>query len=216
MKSFSHLKALQYLYGPDKQIVEIDLSNGVKVNATEMAKIFGKQPRIFLRKKSVKALIALWKSKLDKSEGTKRPLALLETAFLSNEGESEGTFSEVNQADYDPRILEVRRGGEAGGETWMCRKLAIKFAAWLNPEFEDWLLDILDSLLFGPMGETMSMLGEVAALANERDALLKEVVPNPVQLKVDDLNRQITHLRRRLSKATGQQLNMLRQLETPS
>lgn len=33
--------------------------------------------------------------------------------------------------------------------TWMHRVLAIKFAAWLNPDFEVWVFTTIDDILFG-------------------------------------------------------------------
>lgn len=33
--------------------------------------------------------------------------------------------------------------------TYMCRKLALKFAAWLDIDFEIWIIDTIDKILFG-------------------------------------------------------------------
>lgn len=213
MTALAHLKPLEYRYGA--HTVEFDLTEGVMVNATEMAKIFGKRPVDFLRRKSTKRLIALWIAKLAKTEVLNSHLALPENALLPFEIGEQGDDLEVKQADYDPRILQVRWGGDAGGETWMCRKLAIKFAAWLDVEFEDWLLDTLDSLLFGPLGQGLHLLRQIAKLTNQREALRKQAVPDPVQQQVDDLTRQINHLNRRLAATKGQQLTMLRELDQP-
>lgn len=213
MTALAHLKPLEYPY--KGQIVEFDLTDGVMINATEMARIFSKKPEVFLRKKSTKRLIAFWAVKLNESKVTNHHLALPENALLPLESGEQDDVLRANQADYDPRILQVRWGGDTGGQTWMCRKLAIKFAAWLDVEFEDWLLDILDSLLFGPMGQHLTMMREIATLTNQREALLQQAIPNPIQQQVSDLNRQIRHLNRRLAAAKGQQLDMLRQLNSP-
>ena len=43
-------------------------------------------------------------------------------------------------------VLTVNHGGRNPG-TWMHQKLALKFAAWLSPEFELWVYDRIDELL---------------------------------------------------------------------
>jgi len=45
-------------------------------------------------------------------------------------------------------ILTTKQGGKNQG-TWMHRKLALKFAAWLSPEFELWVYDKIDEILRG-------------------------------------------------------------------
>lgn len=47
----------------------------------------------------------------------------------------------------NPSFRTIKGGKYAS--TWMHRKLALKFAAWLNPDFEVWVYDIIDKLLFG-------------------------------------------------------------------
>jgi phage antirepressor YoqD-like protein len=42
--------------------------------------------------------------------------------------------------------LEIKRGGNSPG-TWFHRKLALKFAGWLNAEFELWMIDRVDEVL---------------------------------------------------------------------
>ncbi|WP_088656237.1 phage antirepressor KilAC domain-containing protein [Geofilum rhodophaeum] len=43
-------------------------------------------------------------------------------------------------------VLEVTHGGRSAG-TWMHQKLALKFAAWLSPDFELWVYDRIEELL---------------------------------------------------------------------
>jgi hypothetical protein len=47
----------------------------------------------------------------------------------------------------DDVVVTVNGGTERG--TWMHRRLALKFAAWLSPEFELWVYDRIEELLLG-------------------------------------------------------------------
>ncbi len=44
------------------------------------------------------------------------------------------------------KIIKVIKGGIYSG-TWMCEKLALKFAAWLSAKFEIWVFDKIQELL---------------------------------------------------------------------
>ncbi len=43
-------------------------------------------------------------------------------------------------------IVNIQNGGNQPG-TWAHQKLALKFAAWLNPKFELWVYDRIEELL---------------------------------------------------------------------
>lgn len=55
-------------------------------------------------------------------------------------------FQSVLEAKVGIPTLLVNHGGSNPG-TWMHQKLALKFAAWLNPEFELWVYDRIEELL---------------------------------------------------------------------
>jgi hypothetical protein len=55
--------------------------------------------------------------------------------------------------------------------TWMHRVLALKFAAWLNPDFEVWVYSTIDQLLFGKYAEREKSLERTVALQNEQNLL---------------------------------------------
>ena len=91
------------------------------VNATEMAKPFGKQVGGFLRSKE-----------------TKKYITMLEERYANLHIAQNRT------------VLRVIKGGDASeGQqgTWMDEKLALKFAAWLSPAFELWVYDRIFELL---------------------------------------------------------------------
>jgi len=108
--------------------ITVELSNGsVMWNATHMAKAFGKVPKDFLLLKQTKSFIKVLSKTLD-----------------NNASERWG-----NPPIGQNNAYRVIKGGtpELQG-TWMHRKLALKFAAWLSPEFELWVYDHIEQLLF--------------------------------------------------------------------
>jgi hypothetical protein len=55
--------------------------------------------------------------------------------------------------------------------TFMHRVLALKFAAWLNSDFEFWVYTTIDRLLFGKYVEREQSLERTIALQHEQNAL---------------------------------------------
>lgn len=93
--------------------IAFDFGNGNKmINATQMAKAFGKTPYEFSRLPSTINFIEVLERK-------------------SNTGKS----------------LITQRGNSERAGTWMHEKLALKFAAWLSPEFELWVYEKIEELL---------------------------------------------------------------------
>lgn len=103
--------------------ITFEFSDGNRmVNATEMAKPFGKLVADFLRLKTTQPYIAL----LEKRYG----------------------ISHIGQNKQEREILRVVKGGDTDLQgTWMDEKLALKFASWLSPEFELWVYDRIEELL---------------------------------------------------------------------
>lgn len=102
------------------QNISFEFSDGNRmINATEMARPFDKLPGSFLRLKSTKDYILLLESR----------------------------YADVHNGNTR-EVLRVVQGGtpELQG-TWMDEKLALKFAAWLSPEFELWVFDRIEELL---------------------------------------------------------------------
>ncbi len=112
----SELRKFSY----EGQFITFDFGDGNKmINATEMAKIFGKRVGNFLQNKQ-----------------TQDYIVLLESRYWNSSNEPER------------QVLRVVQGGspELQG-TWMDEKLALKFAGWLSPEFELWVYDRIYELL---------------------------------------------------------------------
>ncbi len=118
------------------------------INATEMAKSFGKPVGNFLRLKETKYYINLL----------------------------EDRYADMNIASQGPReVLRVVKGGDASEGlqgTWMDEKLALKFAAWLSPRFELWVYDKIQELL--TTGETHLKMAPPSSFAETLRLLAKQ------------------------------------------
>ena len=116
-------KDLQIFEYEGKRITFDFGEEGEMVNATEIAKAFGKRLRDFTRLKQTKEFIK-------------------ELETLMNTTES---------ADVRRREKAIKR--VVGGNrkdlqgTWYEQRLALKFAAWLNPKFELWVYGKIRELL---------------------------------------------------------------------
>lgn len=105
----------------NQHTITFEFSDGHKmINATEMIKAFpSKRMNNFLRRQQTKDYILV----LQKRYAKKRI-----------EGEKQ--------------VLRVVKGGERGLQgTWMDEMLALKFAAWLSPDFEVWVYHKIHELL---------------------------------------------------------------------
>ena len=102
------------------QMISFEFADGNRmINASEMAKPFGKLVGGFVRLQSTKDFILLLEDRY---------------ADLHNVTTIE--------------VLRVVQGGFAELQgTWMDEKLALKFAAWLSPAFELWVYDKIQELL---------------------------------------------------------------------
>ena len=89
--------------------------NGVMVNATEMAKIFGKEVARFMENDSTKNFI-------------NSCLKTRNSSFL-------------NVKNVEDLYTSKQKSG-----TFMHRILALKFAAWLDPDFEVWVYSTIEEI----------------------------------------------------------------------
>lgn len=114
------MKSIEYIY-QDTEIHFLVYSNdkNVMVNATEMAKVYGKNTKLFLKSDHAKAFI--------------------ETLKLGPNGPSLG-----EKLDEENIISFRGRNG-----IFFHRLLALKFAAWLDPSFELWVYARIEEVIFG-------------------------------------------------------------------
>lgn len=106
-------------------------NNNVMVNATQMAKIFGKEVTHFLQNESTIRFI-------------KSCLNTKNSEFLNIKSESDLYF------------------GKQKSGTFMHRILALKFAAWLNPDFEVWVYFTIEHILFGKYEKVDQIINDLA------------------------------------------------------
>jgi hypothetical protein len=110
------MEIVKFMYN-DQEVEFLPAGNeNVMVNATQMAKVFGKEVFDFMKNESTKCFI----SSALKTENSR---------FISVEKESD--------------LIDSRQ--KSG--TYMHRILALKFAAWLDPDFEFWVFYTIDKLI---------------------------------------------------------------------
>ena len=131
----NELKVFEY----EGKSITFNLGNGdVKVNATDMARTFGKEVRQWFDNVETHAFIhALADHKGLPPQGlpTEQKRTSLNTSAL---------------ADVYPSLITVIRGGVPGSVqqgTWMHEDVAIEFARWLSPKFAIWCNDRIKELM---------------------------------------------------------------------
>ncbi|MFI3164635.1 MAG: KilA-N domain-containing protein, partial [Bacillota bacterium] len=157
-----NLKIFEY---NDKPISFITNDDGVlMINATEMAKAFGKEVRFWISNASTLEYI----DELAKSEGAKAEVEILTSASITS------------VANKYPSLIKVFRGGGSKGSrlqgTFLCRNLTIEFARWLNPAFAIWCdKRILEYLQFGftASDDVLTRMQEDPNFANQMAEALK-------------------------------------------
>ena len=117
------------------------------VNATEMAKIFGKDVFQFTRIESTKNFI----------EACLKP----QNCGLLSEN---SRFLDIEKEE--DLIISRQKSG-----TWMHRVLALKFAAWLDPDFEVWVCSTIETLLFSRHVKREKSVENTLSLQSEMDKL---------------------------------------------
>lgn len=107
----------QFIYNATQTPVSFEVGNGIMVNATEMAKPFGKRPNDWLNLPSTKEF-------------------LTELSITRKNG----------NFDYQA-VTTKTGAPETGGGTWLHEDAAIEFARWLSPKFAIWCNDRIKELL---------------------------------------------------------------------
>jgi hypothetical protein len=190
-----HLLAFRF----DDQEVEFDIaSEEVMINATEMGKIFGKRPVDFLR-----------------LEQTERFLDAMKSAFPAFRSEAEPLLNAGNSlpaTDETPEIVRTEKGkGVDGGVTWMHRTLALKFAAWLSPEFEVWIYRTIEEVLYAHGQRIGQEVREKARLLDRREEIKAQLQAEPLFQEYLMLDFKIRQASNRMAKHTTNQLSIFRQ-----
>jgi hypothetical protein len=170
------MKTLEFIY----QETEIHFlvnpnKKDVMINATEMAKLFNKRVKNFLR-----------------LEETKN--------FINFQVQKNYIGSDVSRYIKKNIYYSNNKAG-----TFMCRKLALKFAAWLDVEFEDWIFDTIDNILFSKTEE----ISETITLKETKEKELKDLIAkaykddNKELIKLLELEKELQTIKRAESKAVS-------------
>ena len=143
------MKTLEFLFQEKKIHFALQNEGNVMVNATEMAKMFNKRIDHFL-----------------KADHTKKFIKFLE---------KESAEFTPNGVNSNLKIIETR--GQSG--TFMNEVLALKFAAWLDVEFEVWVYKRIQEVIFGNYKKHWEAhaIHEQAKL--EMEKLKTEMLTNP-------------------------------------
>ncbi|GAB3177719.1 KilA-N domain-containing protein [Telluribacter humicola] len=160
--------------------IAIDLHTAAgMVNATQMAKAFeGKEPYAFLRQESTKAIIQL----IINEENARRKSDL--TPFQTRSENDEDV--ELVGEDF---VVRTVNGGKYKG-TYMHRKLAIKFAAWLSVEFEFWMINMVETLLFGQIVEKRRVAEQIAKNKQREKELQKQINQSDMMQELKAIQRE--------------------------
>jgi hypothetical protein len=175
------MEVVQFIY--NEQTVDF-LSSGddnLMVNATQMAKIFGKDVFQFTRIDDTKKFIS----------------ACLKPQNC-------GLLGIKTEEDL---IISRQKSG-----TWMHRVLALKFAAWLDSDFEVWVFSTIDQILLGHYREQREATAEKIRAEQQLELKKKELLEKypefidflELQGKISDAEKR----RIRAIKASVQQLRL--------
>ena len=121
------MEIIKFIY---KEIeIEFEPANNknLMINATQMAKVFGKLTGHFLENENTKKFISV---------------------CLNNRNSDY-----LNIKSKEDLIISKQKSG-----TWMHRVLALKFAAWLDADFEVWVFTTIDKLLYSEFYEQKQAL----------------------------------------------------------
>lgn len=170
------------LFGENPITFGLEKNNGMMINATEMAKAFGRDLYQFT-----------------KSDDTRRFIeACLKPA-------NAGLLGIVNEEDL---IVSRQKAG-----TWMHRVLALKFAAWLSPEFELWVYATIEKLLFGRHVEREQSFERTLRIQRELDELKdKQEKTGEDFVRYLELERALKHERAVRKSLTSEAVTGMRSL----
>ena len=162
------------------QGISFEFADGNKmINATEMAKPFGKLAGNFLRLKETQEYITILQER----------------------------YSHLNIGRDVLRVIKGGDASEGLQGTWMDEKLALKFAAWLSPRFELWVYDRVQELL--TIGEThlrgippSGFAGTLRLLAEQWEK--QEQINEEVREELDKTAQRLDELEAKITSVNDQ------------
>lgn len=94
--------------------------------------------------------------------------------FMENDGTQKFIDACLNTRNSSFLIVESRDDlvtSKQKSGTWMHRILALKFAAWLNPDFEVWIYYTVDKMIYEFAQELENSIGESILLQRQQDEI---------------------------------------------
>jgi hypothetical protein len=135
------MKTLEFIYQETQIHFLVNPTDAnVMVNATEMAKLFDKKTKYFLKTEHAKAFIEIAK-----------------------------------RAPNGAQIIEDR--GRNG--IYFDRRLALKFAAWLSPEFEFWIYSKIEEITFGNYKKHWEAHARQEEAKQKMEIIKVQIIENP-------------------------------------
>ena len=92
--------------------------------------------------------------------------------------------------------------------TWMHRVLALKFAAWLDPNFEIWIYQTIDELMFGRYKRYVAEVEFTDNAVKKLKELEEKKQGDPEYLEILELKKLIAGSGKRRSQALNGQLSI--------
>jgi|AntRauTorckE5430_2_1112549.scaffolds.fasta_scaffold03334_7 hypothetical protein len=144
------MKTLEFIYQETQIHFLVNPTDAnVMVNATEMAKLFGKETKDFLRLKSTKKYLNRLLEKLNIVADVPR----------------------YNEIDL------VYSNNKAG--TFMDEMVALKFAAWLDVDFEIWVYSCIQDILFGNYKKHWEAHARQEEAKQKMEIIKVQIIENP-------------------------------------
>lgn len=139
--------------------------------------------------------------------------------FTSNE--STKSFIEVALKNGNSRFLNFKSEADLiyskqKSGTWMHRVLALKFAAWLNPEFELWVYYTIDQLLFGEYRAIQESLKEQAGIRAQIQEVESRLQQTEDFKMLEALKLKDRQINTRRNRYNSTQLDLFMNLNTES
>jgi hypothetical protein len=112
----------------------------------------------------------------------------------------------ISVKSVEDLIISKQKSG-----TWMHRILALKFAAWLNPQFELWVYATIDKILFDYYKRLEESLKRSAQRRDRMDELRLELKDNPTFKEYEELDKEEKSEIANRRKENSNQLEMFRE-----
>ena len=164
-------------------------NSNIMINATQMAKAFNKQVDNFIR-----------------LEGTQKFINA-----LINSGNNKFVPSHLREQITERQIIYATNKA-----TFMHRKLAIYFAFWLDIDFQLWIIDTIDDILFGNYKKHWEAHATWEEAKLHLQSVKEKMLENPTQDLILDYFRTEEIIKNTASekrKAIQQQVNLFNYLQ---